>query len=773
MLQASNPLTTGPLMSEADAEQRSPRETVNRAIGILRRQFLVIVLITLLATSAGVIYVFTAPVTYTAQATITIDPRRVQLFQGATFAESQVDSPSAFESQIELVKSEAVALSVIRDLRLAEAPDFVGSKSGPGGVLGFVSHFFSSRKPSDVLSEIEATRAAVEVLSKNLIVHRVGFSHILSIWYRSSNPDRATQIANAIAEAYIAEQLRSKYQSTKHATAWLSGRIEELNQKRALADRAVLDFKQKNNVIAADGKLINEQQVAELNSKLTAAHQKTFEIKANLDRIDVVIRDGMLEAKTSATVADTLNSTIMTQLRTRYFELANREAEYSRKYGADHLAVVNLRNRMRDLRGSILEELKRLRESYMSDYEIAKQREHDLEKSLSEAVAQSQKSNQAQVALRELESSAQSLRTIHDVFLQRHAESLQQQAFPISEARIFSLASPPPPDTSNRKAAMIIVIAAAGGFTLGMAVGMFREVMNRSLYTHEQVESALQTACISLVPLVGVEDSAPGNAKPMLSPYQDLGHGFDNRRIIPRSPDVFWAVLDSPLSRFAEAIRSIKLAVDLNSGAVNSNKVIGFTSSLPNEGKSTIASNVALLMAQAGAHVILVDCDLRNPSLSRSLAPNADHGILDVIAGKLSLEDVIWTDRSTNLAFLPAAIRTRVMYSSDFLAADATQELFEVLRSRYDYVLVDLSPLMPVVDARATSVFMDCYICVVEWGRTKIDSVKYAFKDAQNIRENVLGVVLNKADIDRLKRHYPIGENHYRNKYYAQYGLTE
>src|SRR5262249_17309605 len=152
----------------------------------------------------------------------------------------------------------------------------------------------------------------------------------------------AAQIANAIAEAYIAEQHRSKYQSTKNATGWLQGQIEELNQKRALADRAVLDFKQKNDMIAADGKLINEQRVGELNSKLTAAHQKTFEIKANLDRIDAVIRDGMLEAKSSATVTDTLSNPIITQLRTRYLEFANREAEYAQKYGANHLAVVNL-----------------------------------------------------------------------------------------------------------------------------------------------------------------------------------------------------------------------------------------------------------------------------------------------------------------------------------------------------------------------------------------------------------------------------------------------
>jgi succinoglycan biosynthesis transport protein ExoP len=307
-----------------------------------------------------------------------------------------------------------------------------------------------------------------------------------------------------------------------------------------------------------------------------------------------------------------------------------------------------------------------------------------------------------------------------------------------------------------------------------MGVGMFRETMNRSLYTPEQVESSLQTACISIVPLAAGYSALGRSAKPMLmTSNQGMGDGLNSQRTITRSPDVCWAVLDSPHSRFAEAIRSIKLAINLNGGGTNSHKVIGFTSSIPNEGKSTIASNVALLMAQTGARVILVDCDLRNPSLSRSLVPNADHGIVDVIAGRMPLAEVVWTDRFTNLTFLPAAIKTRVMHSSDFLSADATKELFDNLRSRYDYILVDLSPLMPIVDARATSDLIDYYICVVEWGRTKIGSVKYAFKDAQNISENVLGVVLNKVDIDQLRRYYPVGENYYEDKHYAHYGLTE
>ena len=232
-------------------------------------------------------------------------------------------------------------------------------------------------------------------------------------------------------------------------------------------------------------------------------------------------------------------------------------------------------------------------------------------------------------------------------------------------------------------------------------------------------------------------------------------------------------MINSPFSRFTEAIRSIKLAIDLNNGSINGKQVIGFTSSLPNEGKSTIAASLALLVAQTGARVILVDCDLRNPSLTRKLAPGAELGILDVIAGAVSLRDAVWTDPSTNLTFLPASIKTRVVNSCEFLAADATQALFENLRSNYDYILVDLSPLVPVVDARATSGFVDSYICVTEWGRTNVDAVKHSFKDAQNVYQNLLGFVLNKANIDRLSSYQSVGGNYYQNKYYSQYGLTE
>src|SRR5215510_11933799 len=782
MVQPTEPLS----LESAATQEPSFRELAHWAIGIVRRQLLVIALIGAIGTSLGVVYILMAPSNYTAEARIVIDPLRVQLFPKAMFSESQYDW-SALDSEIELVKSEPVMLPVINSLGLAKDPEFLNSPGVLGQLLGFASSLFSLVKPTKPLSESEARKVALTVLSKNLWVGRVGGSYHLSIQYRSGNPERAVQIANAIAESYISKQLEVKYEPTKRATERLEGRIKELNDKQQLAERLVSDFKKNNNVITADGKLMNEQLIAELSSQVTRAKQRASEAKARLDRIDALIRDAQmstvadmgtvadtLRQQAGASLGDTANSPVASQLRARYLDLVNREASWSRKYGANHGAVVNIREQIREIQSSFLAEQKRLRDTYLNTYKVVKAEEQDLEKRLDDAISQSRPLDQAQVTLFERESDAKNLRTMSDDFRQRYADSLQQQSFPNSDASIFARAAPPL-EKSGPKKALILVMASAGGLGFGLAGAFLRELMKGFFYTREQVESVLQTPCIAVVPSLKSNrgPTSMENPKPMLSFDRGLGAGLNDQRTLFHGPDIYWAVLNSPFSRFAEAMRSIKLAVDLNSGFGNSKKVIGFTSSLPQEGKSTIVASLALLMAQAGARVILVDCDLRNPALSRRLAPNADHGILEVIAGKMTLKNAVWTDQSNNLTFLPAGTNTRLFHSSDILSADTTRKLFENLRSRYDYVLVDLTPLMPIVDTRATTAFVDCYVCVIEWGRTTSDAVKHAFRDAHDIRENMLGVVLNKANINQLSRHYPSGKKYYRNKYYAQYGLTE
>ena len=199
-------------------------------------------------------------------------------------------------------------------------------------------------------------------------------------------------------------------------------------------------------------------------------------------------------------------------------------------------------------------------------------------------------------------------------------------------------------------------------------------------------------------------------------------------------------------------IRAIKLGVDL-SLSNKSNKVIGVTSALPNEGKTTIAVSLAHLIGKTGKRVILIDGDFRNPWLSANLAPNAAGGMIDVIRGRRSLAETIWHHPKTNLTFLPTGRRSLFPEISEIFSAEATRTLFDQLRATYDYVIVDLPPLSPVVDVRATGSLVDGFILVIEWGRTKIDVVQHALHTAPNIYENLIGTVLNKIDVSSME-HY-------------------
>jgi succinoglycan biosynthesis transport protein ExoP len=311
---------------------------------------------------------------------------------------------------------------------------------------------------------------------------------------------------------------------------------------------------------------------------------------------------------------------------------------------------------------------------------------------------------------------------------------------------------------------MVFAYAMLGGALIGFGIGWLREMSDRVFRTTAQVETAIERDCIAVLPMVGSDEAANSEAKPGASPTDARG--------IVRGKGAAWSPMDEPFSRFTEEVRSIKLAADL-SGATKTNKVIGITSSMPNEGKSTVATALALLAAQTGAKVILVDCDLRNPSLSRALAPQAKVGILDIISHKATLEDAVCRDAAAKLNFLPAVVKYRLAHSNEILGHGATKQLIEKLRQDYDYVIVDLSPLMPIVDVRASTDLIDSYVFVIEWGKTKIDAVQRALATARGVYENLLGVVLNKVDLGTMAKFGGHAETYRYNKHYARYGYTE
>ena len=212
--------------------------------------------------------------------------------------------------------------------------------------------------------------------------------------------------------------------------------------------------------------------------------------------------------------------------------------------------------------------------------------------------------------------------------------------------------------------------------------------------------------------------------------------------------------------------------MDLN-GIMKSNKVIGFTSTLPDEGKSTIASNFAHLLAHAGRRTILIDSDLRNPSLSRRLVPDATVGLVQVIAGKTELADAVWTEPSTGLIVLPAASTSKLVHTDEILGSDAMKNFVDLLRELFDYVIVDFPPLEPVIDTRATTNFVDSYVYVVEWGRTNRDIAEQLLTEAPEIHDRLLGAILNKAKMSAMSRYEGYGNRYLYRKNNARYGYVD
>jgi capsular exopolysaccharide synthesis family protein len=407
--------------------------------------------------------------------------------------------------------------------------------------------------------------------------------------------------------------------------------------------------------------------------------------------------------------------------------------------------------------------------------------------------ASSQSTTQTQSALRELAAAAESSKSALDNFrhVVRHMEATRQQSLPGFEARLISEALPPL-SASSPKGGIVLGISTVAGMLLGIAIGLLRDLSVGGIRTSGQVLRDLQIACIAVVPRVkpdsiwrklttayfGPAEKMPMNLASLVTsmrngsvsiarPSTD-GDRLSKRalsnpasmdrprsRSIVRAESPIWTITDAPQSRFTESFLEIKLAIESMNRSGKRNQVIGITSTQPNEGKSTVAAALALLLAHAGTRVILVDCNLRNRSLSAELAPTAAFGILDVMTGAVSVSETTWTDSVSELAFLPVGNNSRSVYASAVLTSEKLGKLFQTLREVYEYVIVDLPAVAPFADVRAAAHLLDLFILVVEAGRTNIDVVEHALKLCSDMDEIMLGVTLNKADMKSLKGQEP------------------
>jgi succinoglycan biosynthesis transport protein ExoP len=725
--------------------------SAERVFDVLRRQWPLIASVLGAVMALVVAYLVTTKPVYTANTRILIDTRQTQVLDKDSGTNTALIDTGFVDSQVEIITSDDLLLSVVRRLKLIDDPEFRNPlPSLLPYVAGKVMALFGE---GDQPSKERIEHAAVELIQRNLRVERILTTYVLSLSYRSTDPTKATQIVNAIANAYIVAALDAKYEATRRATEWLQQRSEELRQQATASDEAVQTYKAKNNIVGTSRGLMSEQQLSDLNTQLVQARAATDEAKARLDRITAVQDKDLVQP----TVTDALNNTVITRLRAQYLDLAAKYSDWSAKYGKTHQATMDLASKMAELKKAIADEVHRIADAYRSDYEIAMSREASMEQNVKGLVAQADNTGQAQVKLRDLESASDTYRSLYNSFLEKLQNATQNQSFPISEARIISTAVKPYQKSSPRTL-LALAGGLAGGLCLGFGAAFARELMNDVLRTPGEVEDEIGVKCLGVLPDI-CWASFTQKARLMLP---------SDRRAeaepVIAAFDVSRYVVDHPFSRFAETLRNIKVSIDV-ARLTREVKVIGIVSSVPKEGKTTVAANFGHLTALTGHRTLLIDGDLHTRSLTRALAPNAKSGLVETLEDPASFGYHIQRSKETGLDFLPSVYLTRMVNSADIIASKAMADLLSVVRQNYEYIIIDLAPVMPVADAKAVSHLMDAMVYVIEWGKTTRSALQESVSSSEAIQKKLLGAVLNRADPNMLKRIEAYKGSHYNNYY--------
>lgn len=706
---------------------------LDRLLSAARRQWHVVAIATLAFLGLGLFYLLIATPNYTASTRILIDRGSGEIVSQLTDIAVASGDEASVLSEIELFKSDAIALAVADRLKLGDEPGFLPPTRS---FLAKLKEMFDTTPSQpDRLAEDEATRRRLvaDEIMQAMSITRAGRSYALSISYTSRSPQLSAAISDAIAEAYLVDKMNSKYEATRRATDWLQTRMDELKKQALDADLAVQKFRADNGLTQAGGRLLSEQQLSELNTALTAAQSETGKARTKYQNARTIVETGDV----NAIVSDTLANPVSSELRQKYLDASKLEADISRRLGKEHAQAIRLRGEMREYQRLMSEELGRMTESYRSEYDIAKSREAALSERLSQATAAAVPAGQALAQLRELERSAETYRNLLQNFSARFQEARQRQSLPMTDARIITRAQVPLRPSAPKKL-LVLALSLLAGIAFGSGLAAYREFRDRFFRTGEEIGEALSLPYLGHVPFV-----APLDLIPVLPGPHPL-------RLLQTSSAIAQYVVDHPLSAFSETIRNVKIAAD-----IEGSKVIGMISSLPGEGKSTIAINFAELLAMQGARVLLIDADLRNPGATWAIARHADQGIVEALLQEKPIASLLMLDARTRLAFLPAVIRHGVPHSSDLLGSPQMAALLLEMRRHFDYIIVDLPPLGPVVDARAIGPLMDASLAVVEWGRTSRRVARSTFQGQPDLMRKCIGAVLNKVDTAKVKLYRP------------------
>lgn len=725
----------GDLVIATKGHMQGVEFSMNHTLSMLRRRWTVLLASLVICLGFAVLMLLVMKPEYTAATLLQINTRTEQVSKVEDVVGSLTATDASIRTEIDVLSSRKLAARVIEKLGLLDE----GMPGSDGGFFGQLANAVKvlvmpirDRDDTQKSADADARMSrAVNGLLANLDVSMVPRSYSINLRYSDADPVMASKIANAFAQEYLNTQLEDKFEATRRANTWMNDRLKQMQKDVQASELAVEKYREANNLTAAKGVLLSEQQLSELNSQLILARTQLAEEQAKFGQARRLQQSG----RGIESAAEVLNNPLISNLREQETEVRRQMADLASKYGERHPRMITVRNQLSDLQRKIAEEISKIQGSLENNVAVAQARVNTLQDQLDSLESKTSTTNDASVQLAELERQSDAEKTLYESFLARGKE-IAQMDFVQSDARIISAAEVPLSPSKPNKI-LVLALGFIAGAGIGVGLMFLLELLDAGFRTSTQVEAELD------IPVLGLLSELPHDD-------EDLARYVTNK----------------PTSAFTEGVRAVRTAMQF-AHPDKPVQTVAVSSSIPEEGKSLFAISLAQLTAHGGAKVLLIDGDLRRPSIARQLGLKPIAGLAEVLVGQAKLKDVIVKLPGSELHVLPSLPHTQ--FSQELLASQKMQDLMEEWRGTYDMIVFDSPPVMAVSDAITISSLCDSMLFMVRWGSTPRALAANAVKMLKACHVQLTGCVVTRVDLDRQQT-YTHGEyGYYHGKYKGYY----
>ncbi|MHC9418845.1 GumC family protein [Sphingomonas citri] len=597
---------------------------------------------------------------------------------------------AAIGSQIQIINSLPVAKQVLTDKAIANN-----------------AHLREVAKAMDPSGQ--SVDALASALLNNVSATRVGQTPLFTISYVDENPLDAARIANAFARAYLVVQAQQKAGGEDTGQTDTSKQLKLLAQQARDADAAVAAYRLRNNIVVDPASTAQGDALNTINSELAGARGEAAQAAARG------------AASGSTVISGGVDTSALSSLRQQRAEAARDLAGLSARYGDRNPQVIDARQRVAELDKSVSREMASVSRSVRAESDAARARAASIESSLAQTRGQLASNVRASVELAELQRKADAARALYTNLLATVGQQTTSVAIVQPDAQVVSAAVPPLKPSSPRLL-INLVVGFALGTALALALAYLRERWSQTINTIDDIQR-----------LLGVD---------FLNSIPTLTSAIDK----PRTKDPAEAVILHPMSSYAEAFRSLAttLIFDAREAKTEGGRVIGVTSALPREGKTTTTTSMARVLAMASTKVAIIDADLRRRSVTQAMCPDAAIGWTNALNGEATLRDVMITDQ-TGAVILP--ITPGAEKSQRIFETEAFKDMIATLRREFEVILIDTAPVLAVVDTRTMIPQLDSLALLTHWRRTPVKAVRAALHQIETVGGSVAGVAMTMVNL--------------------------